>query len=50
MVDLVSSMSFLSHFMSMERGVIDLRDLVYFVSVISFMLFVNGVVIQNRRA
>jgi ABC-2 type transport system permease protein len=50
LVDLVSSLSFLSHFMSMERGVIDLRDLVYFMSVIFFMLFANGVVIQNRRA
>jgi ABC-2 type transport system permease protein len=50
LVNLVSNLSFLSHFMSMERGVIDLRDLAYFISVIFFMLFVNGVVIQNRRS
>ena len=49
LVNLVSELSFLTHFMSMERGVIDLRDLVYFFSVIFFMLFVNGVVIQSRR-
>jgi len=48
-VNLVSNLSFLSHFTSMERGLLDLRDVVYFLSVILFMLFVNGVVIQNRR-
>lgn len=49
LVDLVSYLSFLTHFMSIERGVLDLRDVIYYVSVIFFMLFVNGVVIQNRR-
>jgi ABC-2 type transport system permease protein len=49
LVDLVSSLGFLTHFVSMARGVIDLRDLIYFFSIIFFMLFVNGVIIQNRR-
>ncbi len=49
LVDLVSGLSFLTHFNSMERGVIDLRDLMYFLSVIFFMLFANGVVLHNRR-
>lgn len=49
LVDLVSYLSFLSHFMSIERGVLDLRDIVYYISVIFFMLFINSVVIQNRR-
>ena len=49
LVDLVANLSFLTHFVSMSRGVIDLRDLIYFFSVIFFMLFVNGVIIQTRR-
>ena len=50
LVDIVSGFSFMSHFESMQRGVIDLRDLIYYFSVISFMLFANGVVLQNRRS
>ena len=50
LVDVVSGFSFMPHFASMERGVIDLRDLLYFVSVMFFMLFSNGVILQNRRS
>ena len=50
MVKLIAESSFLTHFMAMERGVIDLRDLVYYGSVIFFMLFVNTLIITNRRA
>jgi len=49
-VDLVSGFSFIPHFASMERGLVDLRDIVYYLSLISFMLFVNGVALLNRRA
>lgn len=50
LVDVISGFSFMSHFASMERGVLDLRDLLYYISVIFFMLFSNGVILQNRRA
>ncbi len=50
LVNLVSETSFLSHFISIERGVMDLRDALYYFSVIFFMLFLNAVVIQNRKA
>jgi ABC-2 type transport system permease protein len=50
LVDVVSGFSFMPHFQSMERGVLDLRDIFYYISVIFFMLFSNGVVLQNRRA
>lgn len=49
LVDLVSNLSFLTHFISIKRGVLDLRDLLYYVSVIFFMLSVNGVVLMNRK-
>jgi ABC-2 type transport system permease protein len=48
LVTFISELSFLTHFLSMERGVLDLRDIIYYVSVISFMLYINGVVILNR--
>ena len=49
MVNLVSQLSFLTHFQSIERGVLDIRDLFYYISVVVFFLFVTGVIIQNRR-
>ena len=49
-VDIVSGFSFMPHFASIQRGVLDLRDLAYYLSVIFFMLFVNGVILLNRRA
>ena len=50
LVNVVSGFSFMPHFASMERGIVDLRDLCYFFSVIFFMLFANGVILQNRKA
>jgi ABC-2 type transport system permease protein len=49
-VSVVSGFSFMPHFASIQRGVLDLRDLAYYLSVIFFMLFVNGVILLNRRA
>ncbi len=49
LVNLISELSFITHFSSLERGVLDFRDIVYFVSVIFFMLSANGAIIQNRR-
>ena len=46
---LVAQLSFLTHFSAIQRGVLDLRDLLYFGSVVVFMLFANGVVLHNRR-
>ena len=37
-----------SHFESIGRGVIDSRDLIYYLSVIGFFLFVNIRVIESR--
>ena len=50
LIDVVSGFSFMPHFTAMERGVLDLRDIFYYLSVMFFMLFANGVVLQNRRA
>jgi len=46
----VASFSVIPHFDGMQRGVVDLRDLCYFASIIVFSLFVTGVVLRSHRA
>jgi ABC-2 type transport system permease protein len=50
LVDAIRSFSFLSHFSSISRGVIDLRDLVFFASLIGVFLFMNGIAIELKKA
>jgi len=50
LVEAIGSMSFLSHFNAISEGVIDLRDVVYFVSLTVFWLFANVVAIEARKA
>ena len=47
-VETVSSLSFVSNFQDLSRGALDLRNLVYFISLIVFWLFLNTVVVGNR--
>jgi ABC-2 type transport system permease protein len=49
-VDTVAAFSVVTHFDNFQRGVIDLRDLVFFLSVIGFALFATGVIIRGHRA
>lgn len=49
-VDAVANLSFLGHFTSISRGVVDLRDLVYFALVIGFWLVANRIVIELKKA
>ena len=49
-VDAVRSFSFLTHFQAIRKGVLQAGDIVYFVSLIVFWLFVNAVVIEWRKA
>jgi ABC-2 type transport system permease protein len=50
LVDAVASLSFLTHFASISKGVIDLRDLVYFTLLIGVMLHANTIVLQLKKA
>ena len=50
LVDTISSFSFLTHFMAISSGVIDMRDLVYFGSLIALFLFVTTVLIDLKKA
>ncbi len=48
-VDVISSLSFLSHFDGIIKGVIDLRDLIYLLSAMLVFLFANVVVIDMKK-
>jgi ABC-2 type transport system permease protein len=50
LLDAISSFSFLSHFDAITRGVIDLRDAVFFVSVIALFLFANTIIVELKKA
>ncbi len=49
-IDVVASFSFLAHFQAIMDGVIDLRDLIYFASMILFWLFANLVIVEANKA
>ena len=49
-VDAIASFSFLTHFESIKKGVIDLRDIIYFTALISFWLYANVVIIDAKKA
>jgi ABC-2 type transport system permease protein len=49
-LDAIASFSFLTHFTSIKKGVIDIRDVIYFSALIIFWLYVNVVVIEAKKA
>lgn len=49
-VDAVASLSFLTHFSSIAKGVIDLRDLLYFGILIATWLAANAIVLEMKKA
>jgi len=49
-VEAIAAMSVLTHFESMMRGVLDGRDVLYFVSVSAAFLFLNGIVVEWKKA
>jgi len=49
LLDTIASLSFLTHFASISKGVIDLRDLVYFLLMIVFWLTANVVILESGR-
>ncbi|MFM7786494.1 MAG: ABC transporter permease subunit, partial [Gammaproteobacteria bacterium] len=50
LIDAIASMSFLTHFNAVSRGVIGLRDLLFFVSLTVVWLFATAVVIELKQA
>jgi ABC-2 type transport system permease protein len=49
-VESVARFSVLTHYDGFQKGVLDSRGLLYFVSIMAYALFVTGVVIRNHRS
>ncbi len=50
LVDGIASLSFLTHFANISKGVIDFRDLIYFGLLIGAFLYANTIVLQWKQA
>ena len=50
LVDTIAAFSVMTHFESIQKGVIDSRDVLFFLSVIGFCLFTTSVIIRAHRA
>jgi ABC-2 type transport system permease protein len=49
LVDALASLSFLTHFDSIVKGVIDVRDLLYFAMLIAFFLLATAIALDLRK-
>ena len=49
-VDAVANLSFLTHFVAIGKGVLDLRDILFFLLTIGFWLYASAVVIDLKKA
>ncbi|MFT5285165.1 MAG: ABC-2 type transport system permease protein [Planctomycetota bacterium] len=50
LLDAVRSFSFSAHFDSITKGVIDVRDIIFFASLITFFLFTNTLILDVKKA
>lgn len=48
--DLVSAFGFMTHFEGFQKGILDTRDIIFFLSVIVFSLFTTSVILRGHRA
>jgi ABC-2 type transport system permease protein len=48
--DAIAAMSFLTHFDSISKGVLDLRDMLFFIIFIGSWLFASAIVIEIKKA
>jgi ABC-2 type transport system permease protein len=49
LVGMISSFSVLTHFEGFQKGVLDSRDIIFFLSVIGFSLFATSVILRTHR-
>jgi len=45
--DAISNFSFITHFSPMVRGIVDAKDVVFFLSLMGFTLFLNVVALER---
>ena len=46
----VASFSVITHFEGFQKGVLDSRDVIFFLSIIVFSLFTTSVILRGHRA
>jgi ABC-2 type transport system permease protein len=49
-VDAIASISVITHFDGLQKGVLDSRDIIFFLSIIGFSLFSTSVILRGHRA
>src|SRR4051812_2864858 len=49
-VDAIASISVITHFDGFQKGVLDTRDIIFFLSIIGFSLFSTSVILRGHRA
>ena len=50
LLDLITSFSVMTHYDGFQKGVLDARDVIFFLSVIGFSLFTTSVILRSHRA
>jgi ABC-2 type transport system permease protein len=50
MVSAVASFSVITHFEPFQKGLLDSRNILFFLSLIGFTLFTTGVILRGHRA
>jgi ABC-2 type transport system permease protein len=50
LVDAIASLSFQTHFDSIAKGVLDIRDLLYFAMLVGFFLLATAIALELRKA
>jgi len=50
LVEGVASLSFLTHFENITKGVLDLRDVLYYALITLFFLLASTVVLESRKS
>ena len=50
LTDAIASLSFYTHFEAIQKGVIDVRDLLYFAMLIGLFLLATAIALELRKA
>jgi ABC-2 type transport system permease protein len=50
LIEFIASLSFLTHYADISKGVLDLRDAIYFLSVITVFLVANMLAVDRLKA
>lgn len=50
LVNIITSLSLMTHFESFQKGILDSRDVIFFLSIMLFSLFTTSVILRSHRA